>query len=134
MHSMKLVIPLHSLYWSMHTKDESKSETAFAFIFGVNWLWRRGATTSFGVSFHEINCNGITGFTEYMTSVKTKLQAIWYNVWYFQLICIHYHSMGPESLGLAWLKYNLYTLISYSHVFCSCKLIWVQVIFCTHFL
>ena len=26
-------------YWSIHTKDESKCETAFAFIFGVNWLW-----------------------------------------------------------------------------------------------
>ena len=36
MNFMKLVIPLHSLYWSIHTKDESKRETAFAFIFGVN--------------------------------------------------------------------------------------------------
>ena len=36
MNSMKLVIPLHSLYWSIHTKDESKCETTFAFIFGVN--------------------------------------------------------------------------------------------------
>ena len=36
MNSMKLVIPLHSLYWSIHTKDESKRATAFAFIFGVN--------------------------------------------------------------------------------------------------
>ena len=34
--SMKLVIPLHSLKWSVHTKDESKRGTAFAFIFGVN--------------------------------------------------------------------------------------------------
>ena len=36
MNSMKLVIPLHSLYWSTHTKDESKRGTAFAFIVGVN--------------------------------------------------------------------------------------------------
>ena len=36
MNSMKLVVPLHSLYWSIHTKDESKRGTAFAFIFGVN--------------------------------------------------------------------------------------------------
>ena len=36
MSSMKLVNPLHSLYWSIHTKDESKRGTAFAFIFGVN--------------------------------------------------------------------------------------------------
>ena len=36
MDSMRLVIPLHSLYGSIHTKDESKRGTAFAFIFGVN--------------------------------------------------------------------------------------------------
>ena len=36
MNSMKLVILLHSLYWSIHTKDESKRGTAVAFIFGVN--------------------------------------------------------------------------------------------------
>ena len=36
MNSMKLVIPLHSLYQSIHTKDESKRGTAFAFISGVN--------------------------------------------------------------------------------------------------
>ena len=36
MNSMKLVILLHWLYWSIHTKDESKRGTAFAFIFGVN--------------------------------------------------------------------------------------------------
>ena len=34
--SMKLVILLHSLYWSIHTKGESKRGTAFASIFGVN--------------------------------------------------------------------------------------------------
>ena len=36
LNSMELVIPLHSLYWSIHTKDESKRGIAFAFIFGVN--------------------------------------------------------------------------------------------------
>ena len=36
---------------SIHTKDESKRGTAFAFIFGVNWLWRCGVTASFGVFF-----------------------------------------------------------------------------------
>ena len=36
MNSMKLVIPFHSLYWSIHTKDESKHGTKFAFIFGMN--------------------------------------------------------------------------------------------------
>ena len=39
------------LYWSIHTKDESKRGTAFAFIFGVNWLWHCGVTASFGVFF-----------------------------------------------------------------------------------
>ena len=36
---------------SIHTKDESKRETAFAFIFGVNRLWHYGVTALFGVSF-----------------------------------------------------------------------------------
>ena len=36
---IRAVKRLHSLYWSIHTKDESKRETAFASIFGVNWLW-----------------------------------------------------------------------------------------------
>ena len=66
MNSMKLVIPLHSLYWSIHTKDESKRGTAFTFIFGVNWLWFCGVTASFGASFHEMKCNGMTSFMEFM--------------------------------------------------------------------
>ena len=66
MNSMKLVIPLHSWYWSIHTKDESKRGTAFAFIFGVNWLWCCNVTASFGVFFHEIECNGMTSFMEFM--------------------------------------------------------------------
>ena len=51
MNSMKLVIPLHFTSWkkdskrccdtttpeSIHTKDESKRGSAFAFMFGVNW-------------------------------------------------------------------------------------------------
>ena len=44
MNFVKLVIPSHSLYWSIHTKDESKHATGF-----VNWLWRCGVTASFGV-------------------------------------------------------------------------------------
>ena len=31
-----------NLYWSIHTKDESKRDSAFAFIFGVNWRGRCG--------------------------------------------------------------------------------------------
>ena len=63
--SMKLVILLHSLYWSIHIKDENKRGTAFTFIFGVNWLWRCGVTASFGVFFHEIKCNRMTSFMEF---------------------------------------------------------------------
>ena len=69
MNSMKIVIQLHSLHWSIRTKDGSKCGTAFGFIFGVNWLWRCGVTTSFGVSFNEIECNGMTIFMEFSTSV-----------------------------------------------------------------
>ena len=36
MNSVKLVSLLHSLYWSIHTKNKSKCGSAFAFIFGVN--------------------------------------------------------------------------------------------------
>ena len=70
---MKLVIPLRSLYWSIHTKDESKRGTAFAFIFGVNWLWRCGVTASFGVFLHKIKCNGMTSFMEFMQSWRFGL-------------------------------------------------------------
>ena len=63
---MKLVIPLYSVYWSIHTKDESKRGTAFAFIFGVNRLWCCGVTASFGVFFHEMKYNGMTSFMEFL--------------------------------------------------------------------
>ena len=71
--SIKLVIPLHLLYWSIHTKNESKCRTAFAFIFGVNWLWRCGVTASFGVFFLEIKCNRMTSFMEFMGIVAQLL-------------------------------------------------------------
>ena len=67
--AMKLVIPSHSLHWSIHTKDESKRGAAFAFIFGVNWLWRCGGTASFKVFFHEIKCDGMTSFMEFMLGI-----------------------------------------------------------------
>ena len=51
MNAMKLVIPLYSWYWSIHTKDESKCRTTFALIFGANRLWHCGVTASFGVFF-----------------------------------------------------------------------------------
>ena len=70
------IIPLHSSYWSIHTKDESKRGTAFAFIFGVNWLWRCGVTASFGVFFLEIRCNGMTSFMEFMTSWNAQHVAV----------------------------------------------------------
>ena len=55
-----------SLYWSIHTKDENKCRTAFAFIFGVIWLLRCGVTAWLGVFFLEIKCNGMTSFMEFM--------------------------------------------------------------------
>ena len=74
LNSMKLVIPLHSLYWSIHTEDESKRGIEFAFIFGVNWLWRSGVTASFGVFFHEMKCNGMTIFMEFVHRYTRLLQ------------------------------------------------------------
>ena len=68
-HAMKLVILLHSLYWSIHTKDESKRGTAFAFIFGVNWLWSCGVMASFGVFLQEMKCNAMASFMEFMMAV-----------------------------------------------------------------
>ena len=64
--SMKHVNRLHSLCWSIHTKNESNRGTAFAFIFGVNWLWSCGVTASFGVFFCEMKCNGMIHFMEFM--------------------------------------------------------------------
>ena len=85
MNSTKLVIPLHSSYWSIHTKDESKRGTAFAFIFGVNWLWRCGVTASFGVFFNEMKCNRMLSFMEFMGSMQRvpKLTAAeyWCDAW-----------------------------------------------------
>ena len=69
MNSLKLVIPLHSLHWLIHTKGESKRGTAFAVIFGVNRLWRCGVTALFEVSLHEIKCIGNTSFLEFMSRV-----------------------------------------------------------------
>ena len=55
MNSMKLVIPLHFISWKKTQNDAVTPQrgTAFAFIFGVNWLWRHGVTASFWVFFHE---------------------------------------------------------------------------------
>ena len=109
---MKLVIPLHWLYWSIHTKDESKRGTAFAFIFGMNWLWRCGVTASFGVFLHEIKCDRMTSFMEFtICSSCYVLFAFW------QLFCLFaLHSgickalwvsrvalwVGPLHCGYCW--------------------------------
>ena len=53
-------LSFHSLYWSIHTKDESKSWTMFAFIFGLNGLWCCGVTASFGKR------DGMTSVMEFM--------------------------------------------------------------------
>ena len=46
------------------TKDSLRICKAFAFIFGVNWLWHCGVTASFGVFFHGINGYGMTSCME----------------------------------------------------------------------
>ena len=73
---MKLVIPLHSLYCSIHIKDESKCGTVLAFIFGVNWLWRCGVKVSFEVFFHELKCTGMTSFMKFMYSKFSVLTCL----------------------------------------------------------
>ena len=67
MNSMKLVIPLHSLYWSIHTKDESKRGS-----FGVNWLWPCLLTASFRVFCYEMKCNEMTSFLEFMLQYRAS--------------------------------------------------------------
>ena len=48
------------------SKMATNAEQSFAFIFGVNWLCHCGVTPSFGVFLHEIKCNGMTNFIEFM--------------------------------------------------------------------
>ena len=103
MKSMKLVIPLHSLYWSIHTKDESKRGTAFAFIFGVNWLWRCGVTASFGVFSHEIKCNGMTSFTEF---IHTSLSQTLITIGYLNVL-LSIHSTLAHFSPSVWSRENL---------------------------
>ena len=74
MNSMKLVIRLHWVYWSIHTKDESKRETAFAFIFDVNWLCHCGVTALFGV----LKCNGMMIFMEFMFTLVQTVQELYF--------------------------------------------------------
>ena len=59
MNSMKLVIPLQSLYWSIHTKDESKRSSAIdsSVVVSQNRLESL---------FHQIKCDRMTSFMEFM--------------------------------------------------------------------
>ena len=82
--------------WSIRAGDESKRGTAFAFLFGVNWLLRCGVTASFGVFFHEIKCNGVARFTEFMIWNK-------FHPSYFHLI--PFHSITHEILTTAALSF-----------------------------
>ena len=96
---------------SIHTKDESKRESAFAFIFAVNWFWHSGVTALFGVFsqltsqiifgkmhflliwknefFHEIKCKGMTSFMDFMERCITgQRPAAWSQVttlWPYQV-------------------------------------------------
>ena len=98
MNSMKLVIPLPTLYWSIHTKDESKRGTAFAFIFGVNWLWHYGVTASFGASFHEIKCHGMTSFMEFIFCDLSRVLLVTFYVGFVRFIDRCKHIFGLEDI------------------------------------
>ena len=106
MNSMKLVIQLYSLYWSIHTKDESKRRIAFAFIFGVNWLWRCGVTASFGVFFHEITCNGMTSFMEFRIYFRWPdrlCHSDLFQIWIFT-VRFYFHEL---LLSTGWSKFTI---------------------------
>ena len=47
-HSVRFIVLVHS------HQGWKEWRTAFAFIFGVNWLWHCGVTASFGVFCHDI--------------------------------------------------------------------------------
>ena len=58
----------HSVTFIIVVNSHQRWKQMFAFIFGVNWLWHCGVTASFGVFFHEMKCNGLTSFMEFMSS------------------------------------------------------------------
>ena len=97
MNSMKLVNPLHFISWKNSFSDISRKCilpnmigavnshqrwcSAFAFIFGVNWLWLTSPIIfgkmhflliSENLFFHEIKCNEMTSFMEFMFLVIDK--------------------------------------------------------------
>ena len=75
---------------SIHTKDESKRGSVFAFIFGVNWLWPCGVKASFGVFFHEIICNGMTSFMEFMQWLSCPISCPWWNLTPFPFLLLFF--------------------------------------------
>ena len=63
---MTVVIPLHSLYWSIHTKDESKTRNCICFHLWCELtlaLWCHSIVWSL---YYEIECNGMTSFMGFM--------------------------------------------------------------------
>ena len=107
MNYMKFVIPLHSLYWSIHTKDESKRGTAFAFIIGVNWLWCCGVTASFGVFFHGIH-----------TLLFSSLCDFW-TLWPDQAFIVSNSSHYKDKFKLSYRWGPFLTLCGVAPGFCS---------------
>ena len=75
MNSMKLVNPLHHI----ELVNSHQRWTAFVFILGVNWLWHCGVTASFVVCFHEIKCNRMTSFMEFMITAKATWHYAMFN-------------------------------------------------------
>ena len=66
MNSMKVVIPWHKLYWSIHTENESKRGTTFCFHLWCEWtLAFLYHSIAWNLS-HEIECKGMTSFMEFI--------------------------------------------------------------------
>ena len=68
LNSLKLVIPLHSLYWSVVNSHQRWKQTRNRVCFHLCCeltlaLWCHSIVWSL---FHEIKCNGMTSFMEFM--------------------------------------------------------------------
>ena len=108
---MKLVIPLHLLYWSNHIKDESKCGFGFAFIFGVNWLWLTAPIIFGKIHFlliseneftHEIKCYGMTSFMDFICKfIRISLHRLFRNYWFFVEL-VGFFMVGETGVKKKW--------------------------------
>ena len=80
---------------SIHTNDESKRGSVFAFIFGVNWLWHCGVTALFGVLSHEMKCNETTSFTEFPQKQIWRAGSLTHHILAGNYTWTNVNPMGP---------------------------------------